>query len=43
MNVVAIDQGIIDKRNISTILFFVFEDLYPSGVRIKKEGFMPLC
>ena len=42
MNVVAIDKGIIDKRNISPILFFVFEGLYPSGVRIKKEGFIAL-
>ena len=43
INVVVIDKGIIDKRIISLILFFVFEGLYPSGVRIKKEGFIPLC
>jgi len=35
---VAIDRGIIDKRIISLILFFVYEGLYPSGVRIKKRG-----
>ncbi len=42
INVVAIDKGVIDKRIISLILFFVFEGLYPSGVRIKKEGSYPL-
>ena len=36
INVVAIDKGIIDKRIISLILFFVFDGLYPSGVRIKE-------
>ena len=29
-------NGIIDKRIIVLILFFIFEGLYPSGVRIKK-------